>query len=211
MKKVLRTVLSFGFLVLRFQLFGQTQEMEQLKLNLEKLAQFKLILSQMKQGYQTLQNGYNTVSDAAKGNFNLHKKYLDGLLVVSPSVKQSPALEVIASDQGATIKLFQTAMQQFQMSGLFSARELTELSNQYRYSNQRVSDALNALALVTSSGKLRMSDSERLQAMDTIQKEIAGQFTAVKLIINEYTKVQALRNQLKKDTDALKRLNGLKY
>lgn len=206
----MKTVLSFVFWVLSFQIFGQTQEMEQLKLDLEKLAQFKLIVSQMKQGYQTLESGYHAVSNAAKGNFDLHKKYLDGLLVVSPAVKQSPVLGQIKSDNLATAKLFQMALQQFQMSGLFSAGELSEFKNQYNVSNQKVADDLDALAQIVSSGKLRMSDAERLQAMDAVRADISSQLGSVKSLISDYSRVQALRMQLRKDNEALKVLSGLK-
>ena len=206
----MKAIISLLFCVLSFGLAAQTQEMEQLKLDMEKLAQFKLILSQMKQGYQTLQNGYNAVSDAAKGNFNLHKNYLDGLLVASPSVKQSPALQQIASDNVAIVKLFQTAMQQFQMSGLFSAAELADLRSRYGDCNSRINDDLDVLEQVTSSGKLRMSDAERLQAMDGIRADITAQLASVKTMIGDYHKVQALRFQQRKDNDAIKVLSGLK-
>jgi len=61
-------------------LSAQKQEMEQLQLNMEKLVQLRLMLQQAKQGYQLLQNGYTAVRDAARGNYDLHKSYLDGLL-----------------------------------------------------------------------------------------------------------------------------------
>src|SRR4051812_41409108 len=68
--------------------FGQSDEMQQLMLNIEKLAQFKQILSDMKKGYETVSKGYGMVKDLSQGNFNLHKAFLDGLMEASPAVKK---------------------------------------------------------------------------------------------------------------------------
>lgn len=45
---------------------AQSTELQQLLLNLEKLTQFKAILSDMKKGYQIYQQGYGTVSTYQK-------------------------------------------------------------------------------------------------------------------------------------------------
>ena len=61
---------------------AQSQELEQLTLDIEKLAQFKQILSDLKKGYQIVSAGYSTIKDLSQGNFNLHKTFLDGLMLV---------------------------------------------------------------------------------------------------------------------------------
>ena len=71
-----------------FQLKAQSDEVQQLLLNIEKLAQFKKILKNMKNGYQIIFKGYTAVKDISQGNFNLHKTFLDGLMQVSPAVKK---------------------------------------------------------------------------------------------------------------------------
>lgn len=69
---------------------AQSDELQQLLLDMEKLTQFKAILSDMKQGYQIYQQGYGTISNLSKGNFNLHNVYLTGLMAVSPAVRNNP-------------------------------------------------------------------------------------------------------------------------
>ncbi len=207
----MKTIMSIGLMIFFcFRGYAQVQELEQLKLDIEKLAQFKLILSQMKQGYQVLQNGYNSVRDAAKGNFDLHKNYLDGLLVVNPSVKQSPALQQIANDQTAMTKTFQTAWEQYHLSGLFSVSELNELRSKYNESAQKISDGLDILSQVTVSGKLRMSDAERLQIIDSIRVDVSAQYAGINTILTDYSRRLAARAQQKRDIETLRKLNGLK-
>src|SRR5690606_13782078 len=65
---------------------AQTEEIAQLLLNVEKLAQFKQILTDMKKGYDILNGGYRTVKQLTEGNFSLHRVFLDGLMEVSPAV-----------------------------------------------------------------------------------------------------------------------------
>ncbi|MES2331307.1 MAG: TerB family tellurite resistance protein [Bacteroidota bacterium] len=207
----MKTIVTISLVIcFCFRVTAQVQELEQLKLDIEKLAQFKLILSQMKQGYQVLQNGYNSVRDAAKGNFDLHKNYLDGLLVVNPSVKQSPALQQIVNDQTAMTKTFQTAWRQYQSSGLFSTSELNELRNKYNESVQKISDDLEVLSQVTVSEKLRMSDAERLQIMNAIRSDVSAQYAATNAMLTDYSRRLAVRAQQKRDLEALRKLNGLK-
>ncbi len=78
--------------IIMFFFFGQTMaqstEVQQLLLNIEKLSQLKKILSNMKKGYEIVSNGYNTIKDISKGNFNLHQDFLDGLLQISPTVRK---------------------------------------------------------------------------------------------------------------------------
>ena len=66
------------------QVVAQSTEIQQLLLNVEKLAQLKKILGNMKKGYEIISTGYNTIKDISKGNFNLHEAFLDALMQVSP-------------------------------------------------------------------------------------------------------------------------------
>jgi hypothetical protein len=72
MKIILILIIILIGMVFPYRISAQSQEMQQLILNIEKLAQFKQILADMKKGYQILNGGYKAVKDLSKGNFNLH-------------------------------------------------------------------------------------------------------------------------------------------
>ncbi len=80
------TVLILVLLIPRAQ--SQSQEVQELLLDVTKLEQFKQILKDMKSGYTLVMQGYTTVRDISKGDFNLHKVFLDGLMAVSPTVRK---------------------------------------------------------------------------------------------------------------------------
>jgi hypothetical protein len=71
--KKLMILLEIIFLTIPGIAAAQSAEVQQLLLNVEKLAQLKKILSNMKTGYQIVSGGYNTIKDISKGNFNLHQ------------------------------------------------------------------------------------------------------------------------------------------
>src|SRR5258705_9709897 len=100
--------------------FGQAQEIAQLLLDIEKLAQFKQILSDMKKGYEILSGGYNAIKNISEGNFNLHQTFLDGLLKVSPAVQKYERIADIIQYQLRIVKEYKTAFNQFKADKYFT-------------------------------------------------------------------------------------------
>src|ERR1700759_4695457 len=63
-------------------------DLQQLALDIQKLAGLKSVLNQMYQGYELVTKGYNAVKDISQGNYTLHEAFLDGLLIASPTVRK---------------------------------------------------------------------------------------------------------------------------
>src|ERR1700712_1719730 len=121
MKKVLIVLLMCGLgLCLNYRASAQAQELEELALDIEKLTQFKQILSDLKAGYQILEGDYNTIKDISQGNFSLHKAFLDGLLAISPAVAKYKKIVTITDNQSLLIKEYKNAYKRFQNDGNFS-------------------------------------------------------------------------------------------
>lgn len=148
--------------------YSQTQEAEQLVLNVEKLSQLKNILSDMKKGYEVVAKGYGTVKNIAQGNFSLHEAFLDGLWLVSPQVRKYYKVAEIISQQKSLVQEYKSAFKRFQRSKLFSAGELEYLAKVYAGVLAESVDHLDQLAMVITAKKMRMSDQERLEAIDRI-------------------------------------------
>src|SRR5687768_17492678 len=98
MKKCL-VVISMFICFVSKSTYAQSFEAQQLLLNVEKLAQLKQILSDLKKGYGIVSAGYNTIKNISEGNFKLHQVFLDGLLQVSPVVKKYKRIVDIISNQ----------------------------------------------------------------------------------------------------------------
>lgn len=147
---------------------AQGQELQQLLLNIEKLTQMKSILADMKTGYQIYQQGYGAVSSISKGNFNLHSTYLNGLLAVSPAVKNYSRVAEILAMQSSLLREYKTSLNRFRQSGVFSIAELDYIANVYSRLGSGCLDNIGELTNILTASKLRMSDAERIQAIDRI-------------------------------------------
>jgi len=151
---------------------AQATELAQLALNIEKLAQFKQILSDLKKGYEILSGGYKTIKDLSEGNFNLHKVFLDGLLEVSPTVKKYKRVADIVDYQIMLVKEYKAAFARFKTSGWFSVDELGYINKVYDNLFTLSVKNLDDLLTVVTAKKLRMSDDERLNAIDKIFEDM---------------------------------------
>ncbi|MFH6967784.1 TerB family tellurite resistance protein [Flavobacterium sp. FlaQc-28] len=172
MKKILILTILITLLMIPVKSMGQSAEIQQLILNIEKLSQFKKILSDMKKGYELLSGGYKTVKDMTEGNFSLHKTFLDALMQVSPAVKNYKRVSEIVEYQISIVKESRNGMNRFIKSGNFSGQEINYFEKVYgNLLNQSLRN-LDELTMVITADKLRMSDDERLKAVDDIYEQM---------------------------------------
>jgi hypothetical protein len=102
-KYIMTMLVIFGCLGISKKSNAQAQEMQQLILDIEKLTQLKGILTDMKTGYQIYSQGYGSISQLSKGNFDLHSVYLNGLLAISPTVRNYGRIAEIITQQASLI------------------------------------------------------------------------------------------------------------
>ncbi len=188
---------------------AQLFELQQLLLDIQKLSTLKTILSDMKTGYEIVDKGYTTVRDIVQGNFNLHKLFLDGLLAVSPAVRDYKKIADIISAEATILKEYKAAYSVFAKNGHFSADELNYLQSVYSTLFNESEKKLDELVMVITANDLRMSDDERLSAIDRIYKDITGKVIFLRSF-NNSTSIQALqRSRQANDINAVKGLYGL--
>jgi hypothetical protein len=171
---------------------GQAEQIEQLVLDIGKLTEFKAILSDMKEGYTILTKGYNAVRDISEGNFNLHQAFLDALLAVSPTVKNYVKVAQIVQNQLKIVQEYKATYSQLQNCGQFNPDELIYVSTVY--SNLITASLTNITDLTTilTAGSLRMSDAERLAAIDRLDQDMTDKLTFLRSF-NNHTVVLALQ------------------
>ncbi len=196
-------------LVIQTTCFSQSQEAKQLLLNVEKLAQLKLMLSNMKAGYKILEKGYTSIKNISQGNFNLHRDFLDGLLQVSPAVKKYSKVADIIQMQFKLVKESKAALAEFRGSKQFTVAEIEYLGNVYANLLKESLKMLDELAMVVTAGKLRMSDDERLQAIDRINDEVIEQYTFLNEFNNGTAILSLQREKEKMDIDLMRKVHGL--
>ncbi|MFI5162373.1 MAG: TerB family tellurite resistance protein [Sphingobacteriales bacterium] len=212
--KIVRKIGVLAFLIAIQQLpckaKAQTiaDDLQQLSLDYRKLAGLKNILKQMYQGYALISQSYHAVSAVSAGNFKLHEAFLDGLLIVSPAVRTYPRAAAIVRDQASIMREFKSAYKTFRSDKHFSPDELSYMLDVY---NNLVSQSLNNLsdlALFLTDGRLRMSDAERLSAIDGIYTQSRVQLNFLRNFNNQAYQVAAARSRDDSDKQSLKKVYG---
>jgi len=208
MKKITLIGLLYAALLLPVQASAQMQELQQLALNIEKLAQFRSILKQMKHGYEILTKGYNTVRDLSQGNFSLHQAFLDALMQVSPAVRNYRRVGDIIDYQITLVREYQAAQSKFTTSGLFNGQELSYLEGVYDNLFEQSLRNLDELTDVLTANKLRMSDDERLAAIDRIYADMQDKLLFLRAYNNEATLLGVQRAREANDVKAIRLLTN---
>jgi hypothetical protein len=189
---------------------AQSREAQQLLLNWEKLTQLKKILQNMYDGYRILDKGYSTIKDLSQGNFSLHKTFLDGLLEVSPVVRSYKRIADIISIQLRIVKEYKTALKEFKENGQFTADEMDYLEKLYAGLFHRSVQNLDELTMVITADRLRMSDDERLQAIDRIYRSIIDQYGFLQDFTNAAIVLSLQRQNEQMDIDIMQKVHGVK-
>jgi len=210
MKKLIIIMsLSFVGMLPAFRASAQADEIEQLLLNVEKLAQFKQILSDMKKGYQILEGGYNTIKNISEGNFNLHKAFLDGLMEVSPTVRNYRRVADIINYQIVLVKEYRNAYDRFKRDNNFNTDELSYLGRVYDNLFKESLRNLDELLTVITAGKTRMSDDERLQAIDRIYADMQDKLMFLRHFNNNTTILAVQRAKERNDAETIQKIYGI--
>lgn len=188
---------------------AQSADLTQLILDIEKLTQLKGILSDMKTGYEIVNGGYNQVNSIASGNFNLHATFLNGLNAVSPGVASYSRVADIILQEANLVTEYKRYQQSFKQSGSFNANELAYMANVYTTLLQESLQNLSKLTDILTAGKLRMSDAERLKAIDKIYADSSDQYDFLKSFDRQGVMLSLQRSKDQNDTNTLKQLYGL--
>ena len=205
MKKL---IIILGIVLFTFPIankaLAQKDEIAQLLLNVEKLAQFKQILSDMKKGYKILNGGYNTIKDLSEGNFSLHKTFLDALMEVSPTVKNYKRVADIINYQVILVKEYKSSFNRFKRDNNFNQQELAYLGRVYENLFKQSLNNLDDLVTIITANKLRMSDDERLKAIDKIFDDMQDKLLFLRHFNNNTTVLAVQRAKERNDANTMR-------
>lgn len=210
MKKLILILgIALFSLALANKAMAQTDEIAQLLLNVEKLAQFKQILSDMKKGYKILNGGYNTIKDLSQSNFSLHKTFLDALMEVSPTVKNYKRVADIINYQVILVKEYKSAFKRFKRDNNFNEQELAYLGRVYENLFKQSLNNLDDLVTIITANKLRMSDDERLKAIDKIFADMQDKLLFLRHFNNNTTVLAVQRAKERNDANTMRLIYGI--
>jgi hypothetical protein len=157
---------AFSFQLAKAQTFGEffNQKKTQRKYLLEQIAALQVYIGYAKKGYDIAGSGINTVKDIKNGEFGLHSAFFSSLKAVSPAIRNNSKVAEIIALQLAISKSF---------NGIKSNAYLSADNQRYIASvRENVLDEcandLEELLLVITSGKVEMTEDERLARLDKV-------------------------------------------
>lgn len=197
------------FTLLNSSCFSQSQEAQQLLLNVEKLAQLKQILKDLYKGYEIVSKGYNTIKNISQGSFNLHQAFLDALMQVSPAVKNYSRVADIIVAQGRIVKEYKGAFSRFKQTNLFNDAEVNYMAGVYTNLINKSLEGLDELLMVLTANKLRMSEDERFAAIDKIFADMEDRLSFLRNFNRSTTTLAMQRGKESVDTKLSQQLYGV--
>jgi hypothetical protein len=210
MKKIL-TVTAFLICANLFPktVSAQATEAQQLILNWEKLQQLEKILDNMYTGYKILDKGYSTIKNIAEGNYSLHRLFIDGLMLVNPTVRNYKRIPFIIDYQKLLLKEYSNAYNRFKNDPHFTPQELEYLANVYSYLFTASLRNIDDLVMIITATKLRMSDDERMQAIDRIFYDMESKLIFLRGFNNSTQLLAIQRARSANDVKTIQHLYGI--
>lgn len=189
--------------------FCQATEAQQLLLNWEKLRQLEEILDNMYKGYKILDKGYSTIKKIAEGNYTIHELFIDGLMLVNPSIRNYKRIPFIIDYQKLLLKEYQRAYNRFRQDPNFSIEELEYLANVYKFLFDASLRNIDELMMIITATKLSMSDDERMQAIDRIFFDMEDKVVFLRTFNNNTQLLAIQRARSMNDVRTLRQLYGV--
>lgn len=196
-------------LLLPARVLAQAEEAEQLMLNYEKLYIMEQTLDQMYNTYRVLEFGYNTISKIASGNYSVHELFIDGLMMVNPSIRNYKRIPYIINYQQLLLQEYSRAYDRFQRDPHFTPQEIQYLYNVYSYLFTASVRNIDDLIDIITSTKLSMNDDERLRAIDAIYYEMESKLRFVRSFNNSTQLLAIQRARSANDVKTINQLYGV--
>jgi len=179
-----------------------SQKKTQKKYLLQQIAALQMYMGYAKKGYDIVGSGLHTIRDISNGEFSLHNSFIASLKAVNPLVRKSTKVADIIVMQIEISRAFKNT----------GKNSLLPVSSQLYIAEvkEKVIDEcwndLEELLLIVTSGRIEMSDNERIERLDRIylamldKSAFAQNFTA---------EVDMLVLQKKSELNSIERIRRL--
>lgn len=201
------TLLLITATISQAQTWGEVfrQKETQKKYLLEQVVALKLYAGYLKKGYDIASTGLQTVKDITKGEFSLHNDFIGSLKSVSPGIRNNAKV--------AEIIVFQLEISQT-FNRMKNSDQLTESNLNYIQAvREKVIEEcgkdLEELLLVITSGRMEMTDDERIQRLDKVYEAMKDKSAFTQSFRNEVNLLIRQREQETQSVNQLKNSYGI--
>ncbi|GAA4131912.1 hypothetical protein GCM10022216_02420 [Sphingobacterium kyonggiense] len=179
-----------------------SQKKKQKEYLLTQIAALQLYIGYAKKGYDIVGSGINTVKDIKNGEFGLHSAFFGSLKAVSPVIRNNSKVAEIIALQLAISK---------SLNGMKGNSFLSADNQRYIASvranvlDECVTD-LEELLLVITSGKVEMTEDERIKRLDRVYDAMRDKSAFTQHFTGQ---VQALAAQKSREQQSINHIRRL--
>ena len=160
-------------------------------------------------GYKAVKSGLNFISDAKKGEVNLHSDYFTSLISVNPKVKNYARVAEIMALIVQIAKNYKKTIEVTRQDDLFHGNELDYIERTFKRLLDSCSESLDTLFLITTSTKLEMKDDERIERIDQIYEQASQDYAFCEKFSGEIKMLSLSKAKEKNDVKQAGKLLGL--
>jgi hypothetical protein len=214
MKKMLLFLLFFVSMAgsLKAQTFAEwfRQKKTQKKYLLQQIAALQLYIGYAQKGYQIAKEGLTTIGSFTRWEFNLHTDYFNSLKSVNPEIKHYAKVAEIIALQVKIVQDYNHTCRQINSSNAFSSDELSYIRSVFTNLLDDCEKTLDELIAVTTDGKMKMKDDERMARVDKLYLDMQDKFTFSQSFSNDAQSLAASRLEEEIDVQTSRALQGIK-
>lgn len=184
------------------------QKKTQKKYLLQQIAALKIYIEYSKKGYEIAKGGLDFIGDVKNGEFNLHKGYFNSLKTINPEVAHYSRVAEIMALQTSILKGSSSTRKQLRQSGMLTGSQLEYVGGVLDRMLANCGELLDELSLVTTAGKLEMTDDQRLKRIDQIYVQMQDNHRFTEGFGNEARMLSASRRQEQNDIKSNRAIYG---
>jgi hypothetical protein len=140
---------------------------------------------------------------------NLFTEYYNELSTVKAVITDYEQVVSIISRQEQLVSLYKTSWAATQRDGHFNQAELQEIEQVYSGILLESADRLDQLAKVINSFQTQMTDGQRMEIIDRINKQVQGNYNDLKKFTNQNIQLSMARASDQQDIQSTKNLYGI--
>jgi hypothetical protein len=204
MKRILLGLTFFGVGVTASAQFGATtNEM------LEQLAALQAYIKVAEKGYSIAEQGLQTIGQIKNGEFSLHSAFVSSLKAVSPAVGNMAEVAEIIGLEASMISQFSHKLSSWRQSAWLQPAEVSYIESVYTSVVNNGQELTMALLNLTTDGQLSMTDGERINRIQQMDKNMQQQYRMVQAFTNQTDLLAVQRQQEGNDIGTLKGMYGI--
>jgi hypothetical protein len=176
---------------------------------LQQIAALQAYIKVAEKGYTIAEQGLQTIGQIKNGEFTLHSAFYSSLKAVSPTVANMAEVAEIIALETSLVSQFSHKLSGYRESAWLQPAEVSYISQVYTGLVNNGLELLTALSNLTTNGQLSMTDGERINRIQQMDKDMQRQYRLAQAFTNQTDLLTVQRQQEGNDIETLKGIYGI--